>query len=163
MFEEVKRNDPAQMGHMTFPSRSVWEANFAKVNAGTTASVGQSSAPAAAAAAPAVSSSRVAQDQAVLKRAGTPWASVSKSWPYDSLNLSSVAPYACGIKKMQFSVNGGATQTQGFSPCASGAAKADPPYWTFDQNSIQTVSVTMTFANGSRQTRSFTRDEILKR
>ncbi|WIY26379.1 hypothetical protein [Parasedimentitalea psychrophila] len=163
MFEEAKRDNPAQMGHLTMPSRSVWEANNAKVNGGAAASVGQSSAPVAAASAPVVSSSRVAQDQAALKRAGTPWATVSKSWPYDALNLSSVAPYACGIKKMQFSVNGGATKTQGFSSCASGAAKADPPYWTFDQNSIETVSVTMTFANGSRQTRNFTRDEIFQR
>lgn len=163
MFEEAKQNDPAQMGHLTFPSRSVWEANNATVNAGATGASSRSSAPATTAVAPAVDASRVAQDQARLKQAGTPWAFVSKSWPYDTLNLSSVAPYACGIKTMQFSVNGGAAKTQGFSSCTSGTAKADPPYWTFDQGSIETVRVTMTFANGSRQTRTYTRDEIFQR
>ncbi|AZV79488.1 hypothetical protein EBB79_17510 [Parasedimentitalea marina] len=163
MFEEAKRDNPAQMGHLTMPSRSVWEANNAQLTgAAPAASAARARTPSAAAAAPAVSSSRIAQDQATLKRAGTPWATVSKSWPYDSLNLSSVTPYVCGIKKMQFSVNGGATTTQSFSSCSTGAAKADPPYWTFDQNSIETVSVTMTFADGSRQTRNFTRDQILQ-
>ncbi len=163
MFEEAKRNDPAQMGHLTFPSRSVWEANNAKINGGTApASAGRSSAPVAAAAAPAVSSSRVAQDQATLKQASTPWASVSKSWPHDMLDLSSVAPYVCGIKSMQFSVNGGETRTQGFSPCSGGTAKANPPYWSFSQNSVETVSVTLTFANGSRQTRTYSRADIAK-
>lgn len=163
MFEEAKRNDPAQMGHLTFPSRSVWEANYASLNGGAApASTGRSNAPAAATSAPAVSSSRVTQDQATLKNASTPWATLSKSWPHDMLNLASVAPYACGIKQMQFSVNGGETQTQSFSPCTGGKAKANPPYWTFSQNSIETVSVTTTFANGSKKTRNFTRAQILQ-
>lgn len=161
MFEEAKRDNPAQMGHLTMPSRSVWEANNAQLTgAAPTASAARASTPSAAAAAPAVSSSRVAQDQATLKQASTAWASGSKSWPHDLLDLSSVAPYACGIKSMQFSVNGGETRTQGFSPCSGGTAKANPPYWSFSQNSVETVSITLTFANGSRQTRTYSRADI---
>lgn len=161
IFEEAKRDNPEQLAGMSFPSRSAWAATNPTSNAGTAAATGGARASAnPAPAAPTASASRVAQDQATLKQASTAWATGSKSWPHDLLDLSSVAPYACGIKLMQFSVNGGETRTQGFSPCLGGTAKANPPYWSFSQNSVETVSVTLTFANGSRQTRNYSRADI---
>ncbi|WP_294229520.1 hypothetical protein [uncultured Shimia sp.] len=167
MFEEAKRENPEQLGDMQFPSRSVWEANYAKVSGGTAAATATASGAAtttkAATTAPGVSSNQRAQDQAMLKKSSTPWAVVTKSWPYDALNFSSVAPYACGVSRLQYSVNGGPMKTQGFTPCSAGASAPNPPYITFPQGSIETVKITMTLADGSQTTRSYQRDEIFQR
>lgn len=164
--EEAKRDNPGELAGLNFPSRAEWEASNAKSASTATASAQRSSSVAAtatAAAAPAASASRKAQDQARLKKSGTPWVVVTKSWPYDALNFSSVAPYSCGISRLQYSVNGAAMTSQAFSPCMASNPAPNPPYVTFPQGSIETVKVTVTFADGSRQTRDFKRDQIFQR
>ncbi len=167
LFEDAKRENPSQMQGLTFPSRATWQANEAKLANGAAPTARRSSASAGATAAavatPAVSVSRKAQDQAVLKKRDTPWVVVTKSWPYDALNFSSVAPYTCGFSRLQYSVNGAAMKTQAFTPCLASAPAPTPPYLTFPQGAIETVKMTMTFADGSRETRSFQRDAIFQR
>lgn len=150
-------------GDVQFPSRAVWEANNAKVASATAASAGHSNAAPSPVAAPTISPERSAQDQAWLKKGSTPWVVVAKSWPYDTLNFSSIAPYICGFSQVQYSVNGGDMKNQAFTPCFTSTPEPNPPYLTFPQGSIETVRITMTFADGSRQTRDFQRNEILQR
>ncbi len=165
MYEKAQRENPEEMGHLgAYPSRAAWEANNAKTSGVTAASPGTSATSATAAAAtPTASPTRMAQDRAVLKKDGTPWVVVTKSWPYDMLNFSTVAPYTCGFSRLQYSVNGGETKTQAFTPCFASNAKPNPPYLTFPQGSIETVRITMHFTDGGRQTREFQRDEIFQR
>lgn len=160
IFEEAKRENPDQLRDLKFPSRPAWEANNAKSSNGAAASAGRSSAATSASTA---SPNQSAQDQALLKNRSTPWVVVSKTWPYDALNFSSVAPYTCGFSRLQYSVNGGEMTSQAFTPCLASAPAPNPPYLTFPQGSIETVKITMTFADGSRQTRNFQRDDIFQR
>ena len=163
LLEDIRRSDPDLLGGKPFPERLIWEANSNEPSVKTILAARQASIAAAEAALPRTAPVRVAKDQAWLRQADMPWVAVSEAGPYDVLNLASVAPYACAIRTMQFSVNWGATETQEFTSCENGDASAAPPSWTFDLNSIETVSVTITFTDGTWLTRSYSRSEVFWR
>ncbi len=106
----------------------------------------------------------------ILSMTQANWVAVRDFNGQDLLYFTHLLAWRCGLWDIQFGVNGApADQTFAMEPCnidtAQPNALADVenylPYLTFPQGSIESVTVTLTYDDGTTETATFERQAIL--
>lgn len=108
-----------------------------------------------------------AQIRPILTATQKSWVAVREWDGHDLVYFTHLLTWRCGLDKIQYSVNSeAADQNMAFIPCDETAPNpmALPPeqkiYMQFDLNSVQTVTVKITYDDGVQEAVSFDRAAV---
>lgn len=109
-----------------------------------------------------------AEVKPILQATQSTWVAVRKFNGQDLLYFTQIESWRCGLSELAYELNGdGQRRTKALEPCyddtpAPNAFKRDDhlPYATFAPDSVASVSVTLTFEDGSTLSAQFAREQI---
>lgn len=94
------------------------------------------------------------------------WVAVREYDGNDLLYFTNLLAWRCGVDSIRYSVNGGGEQSFPMEPCYEGEAvpnaiKGADIYVTLPPGTVNSVSVTLVFDDGTRDSAQFERQSIL--
>ncbi|WP_425092476.1 hypothetical protein [Tropicimonas sp. S265A] len=95
------------------------------------------------------------------------WIAVRNWQGQDLVYFTQVESWRCGLREIRYSVNGAAEAVKPMEPCYTDAPSpnafqdsAHQPYVSFPAGSVETVSVTLVYSDGSTTEASFNRAQV---
>ncbi|MDJ0992365.1 MAG: hypothetical protein QNI90_02215 [Dinoroseobacter sp.] len=95
------------------------------------------------------------------------WVTVRTWQGQDLLYFTQLESWRCGLREIRYSVNGEAAAVKAMEPCYTDAPSPNAfqdtshlPYAAFPEGSIETIAVTVTYADGSNAEAQFNRADI---
>ena len=86
----------------------------------------------------------------------------------DLLYFTNLLAWRCGVSEVSYTVNGGALTPLEMEPCHEDTAQPNAllmetiqPYVSLDLKSVETVSVTVTFDDGSTEVGEYLRSAVM--
>lgn len=95
------------------------------------------------------------------------WVAVRNWQGQDLVYFTQLESWRCGLREIRYSINGGAETTKEMEPCYSEAPspnafedKSHLPYVAFPGGSVTSISVSITYQDGSTADATFDRAEV---
>lgn len=104
----------------------------------------------------------------ILNATKSAWIAVREYDGNDLLYFTHLAAWRCGLHEIRFSLNGAAEQVFDLEPCHIDTAQPNAlkmeshlPYVTYELGSVDSVTVTLTYDDGSKDSAEYGRKDIL--
>ena len=119
----------------------------------------------------ALGGAATAQDaKQILDLTKSSWISVREYQGQDLVYFTNILAWRCGVERIRYAVNGEGLKRLETEPCYSdevspNAIKAEgvQPYVAFPQGSVKSVTVEVSFPDGSEQVMDYARGQVLTR
>lgn len=109
----------------------------------------------------------VAEVKPILTATQATWIAVRETQGKDLVYFTQIESWRCGLREIRYSINGGPETVKPMEPCYTDAPSPNAfqdaghkPYVAQPGGSVQSVSVTVVYADGSTGSASFERAQI---
>lgn len=108
-----------------------------------------------------------AEVRPILQATRASWVALREWEGQDLLYFTHLESWRCGLGEVRYAVNGGAEQVWVMDPCFEGSAQPNAiaaerlPYTGFALGSVQSVSISLTYDDGTEERADYTRAAIL--